>query len=299
MKKIIDLEKEIKNILEIATQDLKLKTYAGEKRQPKLIVGQIPVEKFEELVPCISLKTTSGKNTLEEKRLKLRVAIAIFNEVSEEGYIELYEVIETICESVIEKGVVLEYFEILPEYAKVSGVEINQRKALIDAIAEKEQECGNFSEAYSYVVEEVAYTWFNRLIAIRFMEVNDFIPSGVRVISSESAAKVEPDLVTNPFDTDLEFSSEETELIYQLKDQNRLDELFRILFIKQCNSLHQILPDLFEKTDDYTELLLTLSFTDIEGVIYHLTHDIDESDFNIKQDGHQRQQLGHSCPNPL
>lgn len=116
MKKIIDLEKEIKNILEIATQNLKLKTYAGEKRQPKLIVGQIPVEKFEGLVPCISLKTTSGKNTLEEKRLKLRVAIAIFNEVSEEGYIELYEVIETICESVIEKGIVLERFEILPEY---------------------------------------------------------------------------------------------------------------------------------------------------------------------------------------
>ena len=54
-----------------------------------------------------------------------------------------------------------------------------------------------------------------------------------------------------------------------------------MLFIKQCNKLHELLPELFEATSDYTELLLTLSFTDKDGVVYHLTHDIPESDFDI------------------
>lgn len=136
-----------------------------------------------------------------------------------------------------------------------------------------------------YVVEEVAYTWFNRLIAIRFMEVNDYLPSGVRVLSSENKAKNEPDLVTTPFDTDLEFTPYEQDRVIQLKDENKLDELFRMLFIKQCNKLHDILPELFEKTDDYSELLLTISFTDKDGIVYRLVHDIDEDDFNVEKEG--------------
>ena len=63
-----------------------------------------------------------------------------------------------------------------------------------------------YAEAFDAVIEEVAYTWFNRLIAVRFMEVNDYLPSRIRVLSSENLAKAEPDFVTNPFDTDLEFS---------------------------------------------------------------------------------------------
>lgn len=66
-----------------------------------------------------------------------------------------------------------------------------------------------YKEAFDYVVEEVAYTWFNRLIAIRFMEVNDYLPSGIRVLSSENRAKNEPDFVTSPFDTELEFTTGE------------------------------------------------------------------------------------------
>lgn len=97
------------------------------------------------------------------------------------------------------------------------------------------------------MVEEVAYTWFNRLIAICFMEVNDYLPSGVRVLSSENKAKKEPDLVTTPFDTDLEFTSYEQDRIIQLKDDNKLDELFRMLFIKQCNKLHDVLPELLKR----------------------------------------------------
>lgn len=170
-------------------------------------------------------------------------------------------------------------------YAEISGKEISQRSALVSAIRNKERDIHNYKEAFQFVVEEVAYTWFNRLIAIRFMEVNNYLPSGIRVLSSENRAKNEPDFVTIPFDTDLEFTPYEQDRVVQLKDENKLDELFRMLFIKQCNKLHDILPELFEKTDDYTELLLTISFTDKDGIVYRLTHDIDEDDFNIEKEG--------------
>lgn len=180
----------------------------------------------------------------------------------------------------------LEFYDIgTKDYAEVSGKEIKQRNALVNAIRKKEKDNGDYKSAFGYVVEEVAYTWFNRLIAIRFMEVNDYLPSGVRVLSSENKAKKEPDLVTTPFDTDLEFTSYEQDRIIQLKDDNKLDELFRMLFIKQCNKLHDVLPELFEKTDDYSELLLTVSFTDSDGVLFHLVHDIEEDDFNVEKEG--------------
>lgn len=81
-----------------------------------------------------------------------------------------------------------------------------------------------------------------------------------------------------------EFTSYEQDRIIQLKDDNKLDELFRMLFIKQCNKLHDILPELFEKTDDYSELLLTISFTDPEGIIHHLINDIEDVDFRINDE---------------
>ena len=170
------------------------------------------------------------------------------------------------------------------DYTKISGVEIKQRDALVKAIQTKERSYKSYQEAFENVIEEVAYTWFNRLIAIRFMEVNDYLPSGIRVLSSENKAKKEPDLVTTPFDTDLEFTSYEQDRIIQLKDDNKLDELFRMLFIKQCNKLHDILPELFEKTDDYSELLLTISFTDPEGIIHRLINDIEDVDFRINDE---------------
>lgn len=165
----------------------------------------------------------------------------------------------------------------------VAGEAIKQRRQLVSAIREKEADT-DYATAYQYIMEEVAYTWFNRLIAVRFMEVNDYLPSHLRVLSSESG-KVEPDLVTTPFDADLPFTAEEEARIIQWKQDNKLDELFRFLFIKQCNALNEILPGLFEKTTDYTEVLLNLSVVDQEGVVYKLTHDIPERDFNIEQGG--------------
>ena len=175
----------------------------------------------------------------------------------------------------------LQFFDIgTKTYAEVQGAEIAQRNALVAAIRDKAREV-DYKTAFQNVVEEVAYTWFNRMIAIRFMEINDYLPSRVRVLSSENPGKLEPDFVTNPFDTDLDFTPYERDRVLQFKDENKLDELFRALFIKQCNKLHEILPELFEATRDYTELLLTISFTDKDGVVYHLTHDIPESDFDI------------------
>ena len=175
----------------------------------------------------------------------------------------------------------LQFFDIgTKTYAEVQGAEIAQRNALVAAIRDKAREM-DYKTAFQNVVEEVAYTWFNRMIAIRFMEINDYLPSRVRVLSSENPGKLEPDFVTTPFDTDLDFTPYERDRVLQFKDENKLDELFRALFIKQCNKLHEILPELFEATRDYTELLLTISFTDRDGVVYHLTHDIPESDFDI------------------
>ena len=174
----------------------------------------------------------------------------------------------------------MEFYDIgTAEPYAITGEAISQRKKLVEIIRRKETD-SNYATAYKYILEEVAYTWFNRLIAIRFMEVNDYLPSRIRVLSSESG-KIEPDLVTTPFDAELAFTPAEEETVLRLKTENKLDELFRLLFIKQCNALNEILPALFEKTSDYTELLLNLSVVDQDGVVYHLTHDIPEQDFDI------------------
>ena len=177
-----------------------------------------------------------------------------------------------------------QFFDIgTAEPYSISGEAVRQRDKLIEVIQQKEKDT-DYKTAYQYVIEEVAYTWFNRLIAIRFMEVNDYLPSHIRVLSSESG-KLEPDLVTTPFDAELPFTAEEEAQIFQLKQDNKLDEVFRILFLKQCNALNEILPALFEKTKNYTELLLSLSIIDQDGVVYHLIHDIPEDDFNIERGG--------------
>ena len=178
----------------------------------------------------------------------------------------------------------MEFYDIgTAEPYSITCEAIQQRKKLVEILRQKEKD-SDYATAYKYILEEVAYTWFNRLIAIRFMEVNDYLPSHIRVLSSETG-KVEPDLVTTPFDTELDFTPAEEENILRLKTDNALDELFRLLFIKQCNALNEILPALFEKTNDYTELLLNLSVVDQDGVVYHLIHDIDENDFNIEKGG--------------
>ena len=136
--------------------------------------------------------------------------------------------------------------------------EIEHRKHLVREIELK---------GFDQVVEEVAYTWFNRIIAIRYMEVNDYLPTRTRVLSSETPGKIEPDIITDALDLDLDYDEEDIKKILELKEFNKLDELFKFLFIKQCNKLNDILPNLFEKTADFTELLLNISFNNSEGII--------------------------------
>lgn len=148
--------------------------------------------------------------------------------------------------------------------------DIQRRESLIKEINNK---------GFGNVVEEVAYTWFNRIIAIRFMEVNDYLPTRTRVLSSEIEGKLEPDIITEALELDLDYTNDDKELILKLKEENELDDLFRFLFIKQCNKLNEILSGLFEKTDDYMEILLTISFTDESGFVRKLLNSIPEDEF--------------------
>lgn len=164
-------------------------------------------------------------------------------------------------------------------YKTVAGTEVTlnkkqceQRKKLADQIE---------ARGFEPIVEEVAYTWFNRICAIRFMEVNDYLPSRVRVLSSEKEGKNEPDVVTQAPEVDLDFTDKEKEYIIDCKMNSKLDELFVMLFIKQCNKLHEVLPELFEETSDYTEMLLDISYTDKDDIIRMLIDDVAEDDFNI------------------
>ena len=178
------------------------------------------------------------------------------------------------CSEPITKGV---DFEV---YKTTAGTEVTlnkkqceHRRKLVEEIKER---------GFDVVIEEVAYTWFNRICAIRFMEVNDYMyPARVRVLSSEKAGKNEPDILTLAPDIDWEFTEEEREYIIDAKMNNKLDDLFRMLFIKQCNLLHEVLPGLFEETEDYTEMLLNISFTNEDDVIRMLVDGINESDFDI------------------
>ena len=158
----------------------------------------------------------------------------------------------------------------------LTGDQIDARNKLINEINNK---------GFDEVIKEVAYTWFNRLIAIRFMEVNDYLPSRLRVLSSDISGKKESDLMSNPFDADLNLTDEDKKNIITYKENNNLNELFNLLFVKQCNKLNELLPGLFERTNEFTELLLDIRYDDSEDVVYKLVHDIPEEDFDVSKGG--------------
>lgn len=173
-----------------------------------------------------------------------------------------------------------QYFDIgTREPYAIRGVQIAQRQSLAEAIKKKAQE-SDYLTAYNSIIEEVAYTWFNRVIAVRFMEVNDYLPCKIRVLSAVDGRQ-EPDIVQNPFDAKLDYTSAEEELISQHQMNNEGDKLFNMLFVKVCNDLSKVLPQLFEAEQDYTELLLNISYTDQDGLIYKLVHDIPEDNFDV------------------
>ena len=126
----------------------------------------------------------------------------------------------------------------------LTAAEKKQRQALIAKINQ---------EGFEQVMEEVAYTWFNRFTALRFMEVNNYLPSHTRVFTNENG-EFKPQILADAIQLDLE--GLDMDKVFELKDANKTEELYKYLLITQCNALSGILPRMFQRLSDYTELLL-------------------------------------------
>ena len=149
----------------------------------------------------------------------------------------------------------------------LSDAEKSQRKALIKEIKEKD---------YEQVIEEVAYTWFNRFIALRFMEVNGYLPSKVRVFTDETNS-FKPQILTEAIHLDMEGLN--LERVYEFKEDNDDDSLYKYLIITQCNALNKVLPGMFQKISDYTELLFPDNILRMGSVISKMIEMIPEEDW--------------------
>ena len=145
--------------------------------------------------------------------------------------------------------------------------EKKQRQALIAEINDK---------GYKQVMEEVAYTWFNRFSALRFMEVNGYLPSHVRVFTDEEN-NFKPQIIAEAIHLDLDGLN--MEKVYELKDAEKTEELYKYLLIVQCNALNKILPGMFQKIADYTELLLPDNLLREGSVIQQMIELIPEDDW--------------------
>lgn len=135
---------------------------------------------------------------------------------------------------------------------------------------------------YDQLIEEVAYTWFNRIIAIRYMEVNNYLPDRVNVLSS-STGKNEPDILLQYETMNLDVNHQEIAESIQ-KGEN--EQAYRKLFVAQCNSLNKLMPFLFEKIGNYIKLLLPDYLLDQESIISKIVNDLsDENFYDINEDG--------------
>lgn len=216
-------------------------------------------------------KTQINKPAIRNFSIQAR-NILIKSAVTEAGF---YGVTKDGIQDPIQKGLDFEVYETLAGTEKrIYGSDLRRRANLAAAVRRK---------GFDQVMEETAYTWFNRLIAIRFMEVNKYLPFRMRVLSSDSGS-LTPDIVSRSLDVDLHMTEEELAAVQKAKEENRYDEAFRLLFLKACNELHAVLPGLFEETDDYMELLLNLPYTS-DGVVRMLVDTIPESNFNVREGG--------------
>ena len=149
----------------------------------------------------------------------------------------------------------------------LTGDEQKQRKELVDQIR---------SKGYTQVMEEVAYTWFNRFIALRFMEVNNYLPSHIRVFSDSTGA-FKPEILSDVLHLDLPGLNREK--VAEYIESNDTEGLYRYLLLTQCNALNDSLPRMFEKMGGYTELLLPNNILKQESVLGHMVADIPEEDW--------------------
>ena len=149
----------------------------------------------------------------------------------------------------------------------LTASEKKQRQALVAQINDK---------GYEQVIEEVAYTWFNRISALRFMEVNGYLPTHVRVFTDE-ANNFKPQILAEAIH--LEMDGLDMDKVFKLKEANQTDELYKYLLLTQCNSLNTILPGMFQKISDYTELLLPDNLLREGSVVEQMIILIEEDDW--------------------
>jgi 16S rRNA G966 N2-methylase RsmD len=191
-----------------------------------------------------------------------------------------------IADKLPESTVEIEYYSKIPG-TELTGSKIFWRQDLVEILNRRKKKT-NLETALKDTIEEVAYTWFNRIIAIRFMEVNDYLPSRTRVLSSEEGHN-QPDIMFHALELEDDlgkYTLEERNLIKRAQKTNKpadMDAMYSMLFIKQADALRQNLPYLFEKTSDYMKLLFTPRYSN--GVIKDLITLIPESYFDIEQEG--------------
>ena len=149
----------------------------------------------------------------------------------------------------------------------LTDTEKAQRRALIAQIQAKD---------YKEVMEEVAYTWFNRFIALRFMEVNGYLPSHVRVFTDEEN-HFKPQIIDEALHLDLD--GLDMDKVYAFKNANQTEELYKYLLITQCNALNSVLPGMFQRISDYTELLLPDNLLREGSVLEQMVENIPEEDW--------------------
>ena len=130
-------------------------------------------------------------------------------------------------------------------------------------------------DGFEQVMEEMAYTWFNRFVAIRYMELHGYLDHGYRVLSHPEG-KDQPEILEHAADVDLPGLDREKAVELKL-DGSKDEELYRLFLKAQCNALHQAMPFLFERIGDETELLLPANLLHTDSLIRHLVEDIDES----------------------
>ena len=160
-----------------------------------------------------------------------------------------------------------------PSQAAVNGqsltsAEQSQRAQLIAQIQAK---------GFASTMEEAAYTWFNRFIALRFMEVNNYLPSHTRIFSDEDG-NFKPEVLTDA--VNLEIDGLDKELVLELLEQQQNEQLYQYIIITQCNALNEGLPEMFERIGGWTELLFPKNLLREDSVIAHMVKDIPESDWN-------------------
>ena len=160
-----------------------------------------------------------------------------------------------------------------PSQAAVNGqsltsAEQSQRAQLIAQIQAK---------GFASTMEEAAYTWFNRFIALRFMEVNNYLPSHTRIFSDEDG-NFKPEVLTDA--VNLEIDGLDKELVLEFLEQQQNEQLYQYIIITQCNALNEGLPEMFERIGGWTELLFPKNLLREDSVIAHMVKDIPESDWN-------------------